>query len=585
MPARSRPAPRGRRRRAAPRFPKLPKCPTGIRGFDEITGGGLPRGRVSIVCGGPGTGKTLFAMEFLARGALERGEAGVMMSFEETGKDLARNVASLGFDVKDLVRRKLLVVDHVALDRGEALASGEFDLDGLFIRLDHAIRSVGAKRVVLDTVESLFTGLPNAFVVRAELRRLFQWLKRRGVTTLLTAEPGEKTLTREGLEEYVSDCVIALDQRVRNEVATRRLRVLKYRGSAHGTNEFPLILDERGFSIVPITGSELAHAASREKISLGVRDVDRLLAGQGVYRGSSILVSGGAGTGKSTLAAAFVDAACRRGERALYVSFEESPGVLVRDLRSVGLDLQRWVDRGLLHFDSARATSAGLETHAARIQRKLRETGATIVVVDPVSVFDALVEPREAKNLLVLLSDVLRAEGATAMMTYLVRGDESPEATDAGFSSIADVWILLRNLESDGERNRAISVLKARGIAHSNQIREFVLDGEGVHLAAPYVGPEGLLVGSARASLEAKEEEAAEVAREEVAEKREELRARRRKFASDVDTLKDELAASAKRIGSDIRKAERRIAQRESDRSAMSARRAAGSANGRGDRA
>lgn len=420
------------------------------------------------------------------------GEAGVFVSFEEAHKDLVANVASLGFDIEALEASGKLRVDHVVVNREEIEATGEFDLDGLFVRLEHAIRSIGAKRVALDTVESLFSGLPNPLIVRAELRRLFFWLKARGVTTVITAERGEKGLTRDGLEEYVSDCVILLDQRLLDEIATRRIRIVKYRGSSHGTNEFPFVIDEKGFSVVPITGSHLDRKAPHERLSTGVPGLDALVGGKGYYRGSGILVSGTAGTGKSTMAAHFLDAACARGERAIYFSFEEAPAVLLRDLRAVGIDLARWVEKGALRFTSTRVTTEGLETHVAKMVRAVREFGATIAVIDPISAFDTLVHPREARNMVTLLADAFRVEGVTIMMTYLTTGGHAQEATTMGISSAMDAWITLRDEERDGERHRALCVLKTRGLKNSRRITPYEIGRRGIEIAsAPPRGREG----------------------------------------------------------------------------------------------
>jgi circadian clock protein KaiC len=432
-------------------------------------------------------------------------EPGVLVTFEETKRDLAANVASLGFDLKALQKDGKIIIDHVIVNRAEVEQAGSFDLEGLFIRIGYAVDSIGAKRIVLDTVESLFSGLPDQLAVRSELRRLFGWLKDRGLTAVITAEQGEKTLTREGIEEYVSDCVIVLDQKVRQDVATRRLHILKYRGSAHVSDEVPFIIDERGFTVTSITQLLLNQAAPLGRIPSGVPSLDRLLGAKGFYRGSVVLVSGTAGTGKTTLAAHFLDAACRRGERALFFSFEESPQTLVRDMRSIGIDLDRWVRKGLLRFHSVRTNSQGLEGHLADMHRKMEEFQPQAVAIDPISGFISQGDPWQAKNMLVQLSDSIRASGATTMLTNLSHGRNEMEHTDTGISSAADAWILLRDAESDGERNRLIHILKARGIAHSNQVHEFRLTAKGVVIRPPYIGEAGVLTGSARFVQEARD--------------------------------------------------------------------------------
>ena len=388
--------------------PQLVKAPTGIQGLDEITGGGLPQGRPTLLCGSAGCGKTLLAMEFLVRGALEFDEPGVFMAFEETAKDLTQNVASLGFDLDDLIANNKLVLDFVYIERSEIEATGEYDLEGLFIRLGQSIDSIGAKRVVLDTIESLFAGLPNPLILRAELRRLFRWLKEKGVTAVITGERGEETLTRQGLEEYVSDCVIVLDHRVSDQSSSRRLRVVKYRGSTHGTNEYPFLIDEDGISVLPVTSLGLKHAVTTNRIPTGIARLDAMLGGKGFYQGSSVLVSGTAGTGKSSIAAHFVDAACRRGERALYFAFEESPSQIIRNMRSIGIDLEQWVNSGMLRFQATRPAFAGLEMQLTMIHKATVNFDPQVVVVDPLNGFIIGSNVTEVKSMLTRLADFFK---------------------------------------------------------------------------------------------------------------------------------------------------------------------------------
>jgi circadian clock protein KaiC len=499
--------------------PKLPKAPTGIEGLDEITGGGLPRSRPTLVCGAAGCGKTLLAIEFLVRGATQYDEPGVFMAFEETAADLTQNVRSLGFDLDDLQKKKKLVVDFVRVERSEIEETGEYDLEGLFIRLAHAIDSIGAKRVVLDTIESLFSGFSNEGILRAELRRLFLWLKERGMTAVITGERGEGSLTRHGLEEYISDCVILLDHRVIDQISTRRLRIVKYRGTSHFTNEYPFLIGEDGINLLPITSAGLQHQVSNERISTGIARMDTLLEGQGYYRGSTVLVSGTAGAGKSSLAANFADAACRRGESCLYVALEESPGEIIRNMRSIGLDLEQWVKKGLLHFDATRSTTYGLEMHLVTFHRLVRDLDPKVVVFDPISALIDAGSRRDATIMVTRLIDFLKAHCITALMTNLTSGGDALEKTKIDISSLVDTWLLLRDIEFGGERNRAMYVLKSRGMAHSNQIREFVITSDGIDLVDVYTGPEGVLTGAARQSQEARER-AEMLAREQELERR-----------------------------------------------------------------
>jgi circadian clock protein KaiC len=460
----------------------LAKAPTGIGGLDEVTGGGLPRGRPTLVCGSAGCGKTLLAMEFLVRGATSYGEPGVFLAFEETPEELAQNVRSLGFDLDELVARGQLAIDHVQVERSEIEETGDYDLDGLFIRLGAAIDSVGARRVAIDTIETLFGGLGNAAILRSELRRLFRWLKDRGVTTVITGERGDGQLTRQGLEEYVSDCVILLDHRVSDQLSTRRLRIVKYRGSVHGTNEYPFLIDEDGLSVLPITSMRLEHAASTERIPTGIARLDSMLGGQGYYRGSSVLATGTAGLGKTSLAAHLAEATCRRGERCLFLSFEESEAQLVRNMRSIGIDLQTPIDAGLLVVHASRPTLQGLESHLLAIHKLVRAVRPSVVIIDPLSNFTSTGGTRDAHAMLVRLVDFLKTEGITAFLTSLTEGGQSLESTEAGISSIVDTWLLLRDFERRGERLRGLYVLKSRGMPHSRQVREFRLTEHGVEI-------------------------------------------------------------------------------------------------------
>ena len=507
---------------------RISKSPTGIQGLDEITEGGLPTGRPTLICGAAGCGKTLLALEFLVRGATEFGEPGVFMAFEETAEELSANVRSLGFDLQKLIEEKQLLIDHVRVERSEIEETGDYDLEGLFVRLGHAIESIGAKRVVLDTLESLFSGLSNTAILRAELRRLFRWLKDRQVAAIITAERGEASLTRHGLEEFVSDCVILLDHRVTNQLSTRRLRIVKYRGTTHGTNEFPFLIDERGISVLPITSSKLDHEAPLERVSTGIARLDTMLGGKGYYKGSSIMITGTAGTGKTSLAAHFAAATCQSGKRCQYFAFEESQSQLVRNMRSIGLDLQTWIDRGLLQIHSARPSLYGLETHLALLHKLIKEFQPHAVIIDPISNFIAAGTDLEVKSMLTRLVDFLKANQITALFTTLTAGGAPVEDSGVGISSVIDTWLLVRDIESAGERNRGLYVLKSRGMPHSNQVREFVITSSGIDLTDVYAGPEGILAGSARLAQQSKNR-AAELVRQQTAERRKRALERKRK--------------------------------------------------------
>ena len=550
---------------------QIAKAPTGIAGLDELTLGGLPARRSTLLCGAAGCGKTLFAMTFLVNGATRLGEHGVFMSFEERPDDLAENVASLGFDLDGLIATNKFVIDHVHVERSEIEESGEYDLEGLFVRLGHAIDRVGAKRVALDTIEALFSGFTDVAVLRSELRRLFAWLKDKGVTALITAERGDGQLTRYGIEEYVSDCVILLDNRVQDQVSTRRLRIVKYRGSAHSANEFPFLIDDQGISVVPITSAGLAHKVSNEAVSTGIPGLDAMLGAGGYHRGSGILVSGLAGTGKSAFGAAFLDVACARGERAIYFAFEESPEQVMSNMRSLGVDLKRHVDAGLLRFEAARPSLYGFEMHLARMQRAIDQFAPKALVVDPISAFRG--PPHEIHATLVRLADLCKTRGITTLLTSLSSTNSATDDNERGVSSLMDVWISLRDVESNGERNRILHLLKARGMNHSKQLQEYRLTDKGVMIIEPNIGAAGVLIGSQRAEQEASDREAELERRQRLERRRREL-ARKRAAAerqiSQIRAAIQEEEAEAALLHEDEDAHRSTIG---ADRAAMSARR------------
>ena len=519
----------------------IEKAPTGIEGFDEITEGGLPRGRPSLVCGSAGCGKTLFATSFLVNGA-RAGEPGLFVTFEERPPDIAANVESLGFALDQLVADGLFQFEHVAFDPTDLEEVGDYDLEGLFLRLELAVEEIGAKRIVLDTIESLFSAFENQAILRAEIRRLFDWLKEKGLTAVITGERGDGSLTRQGLEEYVSDCVVLLDHRVHNQVSTRRLRIVKYRGTAHGTNEYPFLIGHDGFSVLPVSSLGLTHQVFDERISSGIPDLDEMLAGGGFHRGSSILLSGVAGSGKSSMAMCFAAEACRRGEKALYLSFEEAPEQTVRNMRSIGIDLQPCIDTGLLHCVAARPTFYSLEMHLAIILREVARWQPSLVILDPISAFLDSGESLEVQSMLLRVVDYLKTHGITGVFTHLTH-EQGQTKTDAGLSSLMDAWLLLLNREINGEFNRELYLLKARGISHSNQVREFVMSEAGINLLAPYLGENGALTGSARRFEEARVRRRETERRANAAALQQQVQQRRRRAEAQIAALRADLEA------------------------------------------
>jgi len=531
----------------------LTKAPTGIEGLDEITAGGLPAGRPTLIAGGAGCGKTMLALEFLVRGATQFDEPGVFVMFEENAAELTANVRSLGFDLDDLVARKMIALDHVYIERSEIEETGAYDLEPLFIRLGYAIDAIGAKRVVLDTIEALFAGLPNEAILRSELRRLFRWLKDRGITAVITGEKGDgNAITRHGLEEYVADCVIVLDQRVREQISTRRLRVLKYRGTAHGMNEYPFMIGTHGFSVLPVTSLQLDHRVSDQRVSTGIPRLDEMLSGQGVFRGSSVLISGSPGTGKSSIAARFIETACQRGERAMYFAYEESKAQIVRNMRSIDIDLEPWIEKGLLEIHASRPTLLGHEQHLVMMHDLVRAFKPTVVGVDPISNLFMAHDDAEVKPTLMRLIDWLKKEHITAILTSLTSGGDAtsePEDSQIGVSSLMDTWLLLRNSEIAGERNRTIFVRKSRGMAHSNQVREFILSDSGIDLVDVYVGSDRVLTGSARMAQEAHERAATTLRGEDHQRQLRRLAGKRKAIEAQIEALRAEVESDIAEFG------------------------------------
>lgn len=529
--------------------PQIPKTPTGITGLDEITGGGIPKGRPTLLCGEAGSGKTLFSLEFIVRGAVEFNEPGVFMAFEEKTEELTSNVASLGFDLKKLQSEKKIKVAYVHVDRSEIEETGEYDLDGLFIRLGYAIDSIGAKRVVLDTIESLFAGLSNMGILRAELRRLFQWLKEKGVTAIITGERGDgPSLTRQGLEEYVSDCVILLDHRVINQISTRRLRIIKYRGSVHGTNEYPFMIDEDGISVLPVTSLILEKDVSSERISSGIPSLDKMLGGKGFFKGSSILVSGTAGTGKTSIAASLANETCSRNKVCLYFAFEESPKQIIRNMKSIDMELQKHVDKGLLHFEASRPTLHGLEQHLVVIHKLVKKFKPQVVILDPITNLITVGSVSEVKSMLVRLIDFLMEEQITVMFTALTLNTVVSEQTDEGVSSLVDAWLFVRDIEFNGERNRGMYIMKSRGMKHSNQVREFIITDRGIDLVDVYLGPDGVLTGSAREAQKLHEKTGLVLRNNALSLKDREINRKRKVLESKIASLQTEFESAEEEL-------------------------------------
>jgi circadian clock protein KaiC len=556
----------------------LRKAPTGIAGFDDVTNGGLPVGRASLIVGGPGSGKTLFSMQFLVNGAMMFNEPGVFFSFEESADELAQNVASLGFDIRTLEANNVLAIDHVKVEASEVVETGEYDLEGLFLRLGYAIDSIGAKRVVLDTVEAIFSSFSNTLILRSELRRLFRFLKDKGVTVLITGEKGDGELTRNGMEEYVSDAVIVLDNRIMGNISTRRMRIIKYRGSAHGSNEYPFLIDEQGFSVLPLSSVTLTANVTDERISTGVPDLDAMLGGRGYFKGSTILITGQAGTGKTSFGAEFVQGACRNGKKALLLTLEESPNQIMRNMLSIGIDLKPFVKNGLLRIHADRPSSYGLEMHLISIHKMVKEFKPEVVVIDPISSLMAIGEEFEVRSTLVRLTDYLKMNGITSVLTDLKHGDRPKESSM--ISSLVDTWILLEDMEANGESNRILRLVKSRGMPHSNQIREFHITSDGIHLIPPYIGSAGVLTGSARFAQESQDKVEEEAMNDEIARLNLNIEHRRKVLDAQMEAMRIEYEREKEELVRRIDEIDRQRRSRDMGRGHMQTIR---SARGEGD--
>lgn len=541
-----------RRKAAAPdpagSLQQLTIIPTGITGLDKVLGGGLPRGRSIIVVGGAGSGKTLLATEFIVRGYQQFGETGVIISFEEPVADLAANAAGFGWDLSGAIAAGKLVASHVDLARSAMLEVGDFDLSGLQFRIEMAIKTVGARRIVLDGLNTLLASFGNEQIVRSELLHLFSWLKEKGLTILATGERGIGSWTRLGFEEYLADGLIVLENRVDASVAKRLLRVIKCRGINHGTDEYPFLIGRDGFTLFPIRAAELDYQVSTKRVMTGVLGLDEMLGGKGVYRGSTILVGGSAGTGKTSLVASFLNAACERGEKALVFTFEEAPAQIIRNMRSIGIDLERWRKSGALTFSANRALVYGLEGHLTAMQEAVRIAAPQVVAIDPISAMASVGTDTEIKSMLARLIDYLRSQGITVMMTNLATAGQSGERADLAVSSMADTWILTRTIEHNAERNYIVQVLKSRGMQHSNQLREFNFTTDGIQIVNAYIGVDGVVIGSARRAQEAKDR-IVELQREaELETRRRSLAERRRAVDAQIQALEADYAAEVEAL-------------------------------------
>lgn len=535
---------------------QLAKCPTGIEGLDTITNGGLPRNRLTLICGGAGSGKTSLGVEFLVQGIIKYNEPGLLITFEEKPQEIIENAASIGFDLEDLINKKKLFIEYIEVQEEEIAQSGDYTLEGLFIRFEQIVTSIAIKRVSLDTLDSIFATLGNTLILRAEIYRLFSWLKQKNITSLVTAEAGINTLSRNGLEEYISDCVISLRTNIVSEVLTRLLRIVKYRGSKHGTNEYPFLITDSGINLFPITSNYLNNIVSTEFVSTGVKELDEMMDNKGYYQGSTVLITGTAGTGKTSLASIFSNSICQKGERCIYFTFEEMINQILRNMSSINLNLQQWIDKDLLKFYAYRSSIYGLETHLLTIQNLIKQFKPQAVIIDPINNFELIGTELEIKSMMTRLIDFLKAQQITALFTSLTTAINPKEHAEVGISSLIDSWLVLQNLEYAGERTRGITIVKSRGIAHSNQIREFIITSNGVKLEKIYVGPNGILTGSARLDQEEQENLQFLLQEKETLRRKKLLEHKKATLEAKIMALKSEFDADTEEIESLIMKEE-----------------------------
>lgn len=535
---------------------QLAKCPTGIEGLDTITNGGLPRNRLTLICGSAGSGKTSLGVEFLVQGIIKYNEPGLLITFEEKPQEIIENAASIGFDLEDLINKKKLFIEYIQLQEEEIAQSGDYTLEALLIRFEQIVTSIAIKRVSLDTLDSIFAILGNTPILRAEIYRLFSWLKQKNITSLVTSEAGINTLSRNGLEEYISDCVISLRTNIVSEVLTRLLRIVKYRGSKHGTNEYPFLITDSGINLFPITSNYLNNIVSTEFVSTGVKELDEMMDNKGYYQGSTVLITGTAGTGKTSLASIFSNSICQTGERCIYFTFEEMINQILRNMSSINLNLQQWIDKDLLKFYAYRSSIYGLETHLLTIQNLIKQFKPQAVIIDPINNFELIGTELEIKSMMTRLIDFLKAQQITALFTSLTTVINPKEHAEVGISSLIDSWLVLQNLEYAGERTRGITIVKSRGIAHSNQIREFIITSNGVKLEKIYVGPNGILTGSARLDQEEQENLQFLLQEKETLRRKKLLEHKKATLEAKIMALKSEFDADTEEIESLIMKEE-----------------------------
>jgi circadian clock protein KaiC len=481
---------------------------TGIDGLDFVLQGGLPAGRPTLLRGAAGTGKTVIALTFLCEG-IAAGDSGVLVTFDESPEALLEHAEGFGFPARRHRTEGRLRILDMRPDRNEVQVGDTIELTAVLARIGHALDSTGASRLVVDAIDAMEAGFANSQSLRTELARVFDWIRDRGVTSLITTGEHAEFSARYGLEDYIADCVIALKQEVKHRVMTRVLRVVKRRGRGHGTNEYPFLLDTDGLFLVPVTGSVLGAPVSEQLLSTGIPGLDAMLGGQGIYQGSTVLLSGQAGTGKTSIACSLTQAACAAGIPVLYLSFEESVAELTRNQRSLGIDIGRYLaddDRGTLVMLPIRAVELGLEEHLMRAMHLVKRHRPALVVLDPVSSLAGRGDEPGAKEILLRLLHLIKEEGITVVATELL-SDDSQGVSHLDVSSMIDVWIKLRRHEHNGEMNRLIYVVKARGLPISDQVKEFRITSTGLRIEDPYIGEGGIVYGTARLARQAEDEE------------------------------------------------------------------------------
>ena len=529
---------------------------TGVKGLDDVLGGGIPQGHAMLLVGKPGTGKSILSMEYLLHGIELHKENGVYISFEESEKQIISNAASFGWKFEEMVKKNKLAISYIDMQPEQMRTVGDYDLSALILRVKGAIKKVNARRVVIDGINNLLSTFDDERIIRSDLLRLIREIKEVNATIFITGERGHDSWSKMGFEEYLADGLMHLDNRTDGNYQTREIQVVKCRGINHYTGKSPFIINSEGMSIRPLITADFDYKVLKSRVSTGIADIDNMLGGKGLYRGSTVYITGPSGAGKTSISSSFANGACSRGERALFLAFEESSDQIIRNMKSIGLSLDKWVNEKLLYFYTARATTNSLEGHLDNIMTMVREVEPTCVVLDPISAFRPIANENETKLMLIRLNDYLRARKITTVFTALSSDGEYSEHADVQLSSIADTWIVVRIMDYKGERNNVMQLMKSRGMSHSRQMKEMYFTGNGLKLQNVYQGPEGVLTGAARIGQEKYEKlkEARNVI--EIDKNRKKIERKKSLLEASIEALKHEYEEELEALHAAIEEAE-----------------------------